>query len=483
MSVSQSNSTVTIDSGAQLTDSGNWTNSSGYDSIVVAGSLAVTGNVIEYAYETEKLNGGSITVGGVKSATGVSYTFATYDITGGVYTVTGSVTAANYGSADTYNVSGGIYTVDGSVSGGTAELGNTYNVSGTGKVDIKGSIAENGDNFSTSGTGSIELDSVGVFADSSDYFNVESATSSIEVGNLGDGPSPVAPAAGSFTLDAATNLTDGGSITAPHIVINGTLEVGNGETLRLYGGTTPTYNSTLGRYVYTGGLTGNGTLQIDNNAQLTINDGVDSASQNAINFAGTGGTLSVAPTALTTSNVFLPAISGFNSSDRILYQGDATSVAFTPNAKLTGGALTLLNGTTTVATMTLTGNYAGDTFFSFDNNGTTQISVSTGGDTATAPAGTTTADQYVWSPNVAGSWDNAANWIDTTSGANPALVAPGQHELGGDCGGLRGDRRRDRDRQRRLADAGQCRDQNSAHPDPALDRVGFGLAVQQYRYD
>ncbi len=133
------------------------------------------------------------------------------------------------------------------------------------------------DSIYTSGNGSIEFDTAVGLANGSDTFNVANA-SSIEIGTAGEpGTNSVAPAAGSFTVDTGSRLTDGGSITAPHIVVNGTLEVGNSETLNLYGGTY-TYNSTLGKYVYVGGLTGNGTLQIDNNAQLTIGDGVDSTS-------------------------------------------------------------------------------------------------------------------------------------------------------------------------------------------------------------
>jgi hypothetical protein len=46
---------------------------------------------------------------------------------------------------------------------------------------------------------------------------------------------------------------------------------------------------------------------------------------------------------------------------------------------------------------------------------------------ATPPAGTTSADNYVWA-TVAGSWDNAANWDDTTARQTPASVAPGSND-------------------------------------------------------
>jgi cytoskeletal protein CcmA (bactofilin family) len=37
-------------------------------------------------------------------------------------------------------------------------------------------------------------------------------------------------------------------------------------------------------------------------------------------------------------------------------------------------------------------------------------------------------DNYVWA-TVAGSWDNAANWNDTTAGQSPAVVAPGSNDI------------------------------------------------------
>ena len=284
-----------------------------------------------------------------------------------------------------------------------------------------------------------------------DYFYVNSATSSIELGPLGETEGD-GPAAGSFTLDAGETLTDGGSISAPDVVIDGALAVGAGESksitgsanidvngsltvgagasLSMTGGTgSYVYNSTLGEYVYvyTGGLTGDGAIDIGANASVTIDGAVDPGSQNAVDFAGAGGVLSIAPSTLSATGQFLPVISGFGSSDQIEYQGDAPQVSYSGTAS--GGTLTLSNGGVTVATLTLSGDYAGDTFYATYNGSATYVTVSTGGDTAIAPAGTSSTDQYVWSPNFAGSWDNPANWEDTTVGSGPAALAPGQNDL------------------------------------------------------
>ena len=41
---------------------------------------------------------------------------------------------------------------------------------------------------------------------------------------------------------------------------------------------------------------------------------------------------------------------------------------------------------------------------------------------------TVSGDQYSWGSAVSGSWDEAANWDDTTAGLDPASVAPGSND-------------------------------------------------------
>ena len=56
------------------------------------------------------------------------------------------------------------------------------------------------------------------------------------------------------------------------------------------------------------------------------------------------------------SGAFLPVIAGFSASDAIDFGGTVTGASYA------GGALTLYDGTTAVATLELDGDYAGETF-------------------------------------------------------------------------------------------------------------------------
>jgi hypothetical protein len=83
------------------------------------------------------------------------------------------------------------------------------------------------------------------------------------------------------------------------------------------------------------------------NANLTIGR-VDPGSQNTIAFTGTSGILNISASSLNTSGVFIPTISGFSPSDVIDYAGTVTSASYS------GGVLSLLNGSQTVATVACT---------------------------------------------------------------------------------------------------------------------------------
>jgi hypothetical protein len=242
---------------------------------------------------------------------------------------------------------------------------------------------------------------------------VSDSTSSLEIGTAGG------VAAGSLTVDNGMTVTAAGYLTAPNIVINGTLAVAAG-----------------GEFTLNGPLGGNGQIQIGagaNLANLVIENNTGQPAGPTvptITFGGGEAALTIYSNALTAANAFSPIIVGLNSSDVIDYEGTVTSAA--PGSfNGTDTNLTLYDNTTVVATLTLQGDYSGDTFYATAIYGSeTEIAELSPGDTATAPSGTSGADNYVWA-TVAGSWDNAANWDDTPAGTSVqsnASVAPGSND-------------------------------------------------------
>ena len=223
-------------------------------------------------------------------------------------------------------------------------------------------------------------------------------TSVLEIGSSGSA------AIGSLTIDSGVTVTgsNGGYFQAPSIVDNGVIDV------------------TSGAFGLCGTLTGSGAVDIESGASVTLT-GVDTASANTVAFNGTNGILTLQSGTLNASQVFTPAISGFNSSDVIDVQGTATGASYS------NGILSLTNGTQ----LSLSGDFTGDVFNATPvSNGYTQISVSSGGDTSTAPTGTGQGDSFAWGSNIAGSWDSAANWNDTSgAGQYPASMAPGSTDI------------------------------------------------------
>ena len=171
-------------------------------------------------------------------------------------------------------------------------------------------------------------------------------------------------------------------------------------------------------------VTGTGQIQIAAGGDLST--GAVGSGQ-TIAFTGAGGSLDLSSGSLDSAGVYDARISGFAAGDVIDYVGAITQATYNAG----NGVLSLLNGSTVVAKLHLVGDYAGASFSATQLGGVsthTLISVGGGGDTATAPAGTSTADQYVWSGPSPGSWDLAANWTDTSTSSNPAAVAPGVHD-------------------------------------------------------
>jgi hypothetical protein len=323
---------------------------------------------------------------------------------GDTLTIAGNATVdeADYGGFD---IGAGAVTIDGNLAFNAYSSVNE--VSDGGVLSVGGSVTSSLPGVSISGTAGARIQLASV----SGALNLGvDSVSSLEIGAAGSA------ARGAITVDPEASVTLGGPseepsfLTAPSIIDNGAIAVTAGESLTL-----------------DGGLAGSGQVDIGAGANLSV-EGVEAASQNTIDFTGAGGVLTIPGSALNASEGFVPAIAGFNASDAIDFAGIATSASYA------GGALTLYDGSTAVAELSLIGDYAGETFNTSPvtlepgSSSGTQINVLGQGDTATPPAGTSASDQYVFGSGIAGSWDLASNWSDTTTDEDPASVAPGAND-------------------------------------------------------
>jgi len=346
------------------------------DTLTVSGAASI---------EAATLDGGSLEVGGALSTNG--YESIAID-NGGVLTA-GSL-STSYAS---YLVgSDGILSIKGNVSDA---YGTSIDAQG-GELAVLGTFTTNDSYIYASSGGVAQL--AGLTAGSS-YGSVDlsaDSASSIEIGSSGG------TAVGAITVDSGVTTTDDGSFSAPSIVDEGTIAVVASQSLSLQGA-----------------LSGGGQVRIGAGSSLQVTDAAASSATNTIDFTGAG-TLTLDPTDLNATGAFAPVISGFNSDGVIDYQGTVTTAVYS------NGVLTLLNGAVAVAKLSLTGNFNGESFVAIPvAYGATQISVRSGGDTGSPPAGTATANSYLWGGLIAGSWDLASNWDDTTANQNPAALAPG----------------------------------------------------------
>ena len=146
-------------------------------------------------------------------------------------------------------------------------------------------------------------------------------------------------------------------------------------------------------------ITGGGTADF----QGTFNQDVNFCGANA-------GTLELA-------HAYCGTLYGFGADDAV----ELTNIAYSSGEHACWsqetGVLSIYDGAKLQETIKLDGTYDQTDFTVVDAAGNTEI--------VGVPAGTSSADNYVWVGPVSGSWDVAGNWQDTTAGQNPAHVVPG----------------------------------------------------------
>ena len=387
-----SNNALTVNTGDALTVTGDAAINSTLtlDGALSAGSLT-TGSHTQF-----NIAGGMLTTGSL--TTGYQSQFS---IVGGMLTI-GSLTTA---AASSLNLNSGATF---SVTGNVTDTSSQYFINDS-TFTAGGTFTSSNDEVFAQNVSKVQLAEL---AGSGIYLSVD-GSSSVEVGTAGGA------AAGSITIDSGVTTTVSGgnnSFTAPSIVDDGTVIIAAGSS-----------------FAYNSSLSGTGQIEIGSGASLSIgsyNGRAAAAVANAptISFEGTGDTLSLQASSFDASQAFTPTLVGFNANDVIDYQGTVTSAVYDSTGANTG-TLTLYDNSAVVGSLNLAGNYSGDTFYAAAvSSGTTQIGELGTGDTPTAPSGTGSVDNYVWAGPIAGSWDVAGNWDDTTAGQNPASVAPGSND-------------------------------------------------------
>jgi large repetitive protein len=408
--------TIIAESGATITGGRYGIGGFAFDggNVNVTNYATVTGATA--AIDTQATGSGTVTINNYGTIDGAVISSGTTTLTneaGATWTAAGSSIVSTLSNAGTIILdAGSSLTVTGNVVTAPAPSSSTtvesfsFQVSG-GTFTVDGTFMPSGGDVTASDGGQVQLAGLSDTNLGYGLLDVTDANSSIEIGTAGGA------AGGSITVDSGVTITTSGSFAANSIVDKGAIIVAASGSLTL-----------------SGALSGSGQIDIGTQANLTVEGGSSGAPSPApsIAFEGANGTLTLSSAALDSSLNFDPVISGFGTSDAIIFNGTVTSASYS------GGVLTLLDGTTAVAHLTLSGSYQGDTFYAVSTyaittgSAGTQIGISAGGDTATAPAGTTTADNYAWAGAVEGSWDQAANWNDTTASQSPASVAPGSND-------------------------------------------------------
>jgi hypothetical protein len=221
-------------------------------------------------------------------------------------------------------------------------------------LDLKGGGSFTG---ALTGAGKIQIDSALTLNAGSSL----SATSVLDNANvtLGSGAAITNAAAHTYTVAAAANTT---------ITVGGAGTFTNDGTLAATGAGTVDINTTFinaasvsvgsGKMDFLSAVSGSGTVGIASGATAEFDAGA-AATQN-LSFLASAGELSLGSPAS-----FLGTIIGFTGADKIdLLNTAATKLTYS------GNKLTVLNGTTTVATLTFSGAYSLNNFvLGSDNSG------------------------------------------------------------------------------------------------------------------
>ncbi len=256
--------------------------------------------------------------------------------------------------------------------------------------------------------------------------------------------------AGALVLISGGNVNNGGTLfSGGDVIDNGSIEVSNlTGTSEITLVSASSFNALAQETLHS--LSGSGTVLLDANTNVDASQGGIGAGRlslslaahasmllsqvaagNSIALLGGHDRLTLLGTRATSASVPLysmaAAVSGFDATDVIDIDTAVTSATYVAGSTAGTGTLVLRNGSIQVAAITLSGSYAGTSFVAAPlAAGLTQISLASAPGGATSPG--TTGQYFIWNGPISGNWNVASNWQNTTTGANPAPVAPGSND-------------------------------------------------------
>jgi hypothetical protein len=381
--------------------------------------------VIKIDGGTLAFSGASNSIGGpVSGVGGVAFTGGTSAVNAGAAITTASLSLSGTAVVD-LNESlaySGVF----SQTGGALDVAGSHALSLTGLASLTGGAV--------GGAGTVDLSSatvgaltVGGTATLADVGTVDQ-NGIVTLGDSGPGAATLSIAAGAtYSVDGAFGIA-GSRTNASSIVDNGLLIASAGTGTSVVGvsvadaGVIEVASGTLD---FTHAITGSGSLAIDAGATLQL--GFSASSSLTTTFKGSNGTL-----ALGNPAQFAATISGFDSTDAIQLVGRAaTQATLQP-----GDKLVITNSGTAVATLQLTGNYAGDSFnVASDGAGGTFVTVttpsgSTVGGSSLLSQGAGAAASHTFIAAMAGLGGSGAGSLEGAGpirpdGFRPALATPG----------------------------------------------------------
>jgi len=318
----------------------------------------------------------------------------------GMFSVTGQFSVAQYGLAASDTALYGST----NLTAGSLNVTSTFRVTNasvltvlgsTGGTFISGAMTVGGDSAVTVDSGSTDITGL---------LSVD-GSSSMEFGNAGTA------ASGTLTIDYGQDpILQGNAELQANLVVNGGLLVYSG-LIEGFGGAAGTIGGTGTITIAALGSSGSLILNATETAPIQFQLYSLNGTPYAFESLELRGPLRTG------------VISGFIAGDTIIIDQHVTGVTFTQTTN-SQGTLTLTNGATTIGALTLNGNFAGDLFQAdvAAQTGVTTISLQSLPTATGSAAASTGSHSYDWTGASGGSWTNASNWLDATTGTTPTTV-------------------------------------------------------------